>query len=150
MADTQKQHPAALFFSANHPISRYLEIKFVGVKDQVLTASLAGSPAFVEDPSTGRLHGGFATLVLDTVMGGTVMGEIGEVHPIATVGLTTRHRRRPLVGEKLVCHSKFEGQHDQIAHLSASIIAEESGEILSSATAIFMLGTRAEPLGSRV
>lgn len=146
----QKQHPAALFFSASHPISGYLEIKFIGVIDNVLTASVAGSAAFVEDRSTGRLHSGFATLVLDTVMGGTVMGEIGEIQPIATVGLTTRHMRRPHSGEKLLCHSIFEGQHDQMAHLSARIIAEESGEVLSAATAVFMLGTRAEPIGPRV
>ncbi|MEM7463202.1 MAG: hypothetical protein AAF362_11055, partial [Pseudomonadota bacterium] len=105
----QNQHPAARFFSASHPISEFVEINFIGVSDNILTASVVASSAFVEDPTTGRLHSGFCTLVLDSVMGGTVMGEIGEIRPIATVELTTRHRRRPFSGEKLLCRSKFEG-----------------------------------------
>ena len=146
----QNTHPAARFFSASHPISEYVDISFTGVSDNILTASVLASSAFVEDPVSGRLHSGFCTLVLDTVMGGTVMGEIGEIRPIATVELTTRHRRRPIAGEKLLCRSKFEGQHNQMAHVSSQIFVEETGETLSTATAIFMLGTRAEPLGPRV
>ncbi len=146
----QNQHPAAKFFSSRHPISKFVEISFLGVSENILTASVVASSAFVDDPQIGRLHSGFCTLVLDTVMGGTVMGEIGEIRPIATVELTTRHRRRPIAGEKLLCRSKFEGQHNEMAHLSSQIIVEATGETLSTATAVFMLGTRAEPLGPRV
>jgi acyl-coenzyme A thioesterase PaaI-like protein len=146
----EKPHPAQTFFSSAHPISEYLAITFLGVENHVLTAALDGPEAFVEDPSTRRLHSGLATLVLDTVMGGTVMGEMGRIQPIATAGLTTQHMRRPFAGENLRCSCRFEGIYHEMAHVSGQLIAANSGEILSTATGTFMIGTRAKPLGPRV
>jgi acyl-coenzyme A thioesterase PaaI-like protein len=146
----KKPHPAQTFFSSAHPISEYLSIAFLGVDNHVLTAALEGPVAFIEDEGTGRLHSGLATLVLDTVMGGTVMGEMGRIQPIATAGLTTQHMRRPFAGEALLCRSRFEGMYHDMAHVSGQLIAAASGEILSTATGTFMLGTRAKPLGPRV
>ena len=143
-------HPAERFFSANHPVSRVLDMTFEGVENRVLTVSLSAPPAFATDDKTNVCHSGLATLVLDTVMGGTVMGEMAVIQPIATAGLTAQHLRRPKVAERLLCEARYEGEHEDIAHVSGRLIAAETGEILSTATGAFMIGTRSKPLGARL
>ena len=144
------KHPAEIFFSSNHPISSYVSVRFVGVEDHVLTVALEAPGAFVENEATGEVHSGLATLILDTVLGGAVMGEIEKIQPIATVGLTTQHMRRAVKGEALLCKARFEGIHHDMAHMSGKLLNAETGETLSTATGTFMLGTRSKPLGARL
>ncbi len=143
-------HPAERFFSADHPVARVLDMTFEGVANHVLTVSLSAPPAFAADPEANTCHSGLASLVLDTVMGGTVMGEMAVIQPIATAGLTAQHLRRPRVSERLLCEARYEGEHEDIAHVSGRLIAAETGEILSTATGAFMIGTRSKPLGARL
>ncbi len=143
-------NPAERFFSAQHPLNATLQANFLGIDGNTLTVSLVPGAAFVADPESGDIHSGFATLALDTVMGGAVMGMMEKLQPIATAGLTTQHLRRPLVGEKLLCHARCEGFRKDIAHMSGQLVCAKTGEVLSTATGTFMMGTRARPLGSRV
>jgi acyl-coenzyme A thioesterase PaaI-like protein len=142
------QHPLERFFSAQHPLSSYLSFRLLGNESHVLTAELVASEAFVTDPESGKMHSGFASLVMDTVFGGTVMGEMERMQPIATIGLTTQHLRRARLGETLICEARFEGIHEGVAHVSGRLTV--AGEILSTATGTFMIGTRSKPLGVRV
>lgn len=143
-------HPAERFFSGGHPIVQYLALEFKGASNGVLVVELAAPEAFVVDVKTGRLHPGLATLVLDTVMGSTVMGELERIQPIATAGLTTQHMRRPVAGEKLICTARFGGIHQDMAHVGAQLTARDTAEVLSTASGTFMIGTRSKPLGVRV
>lgn len=145
-----QKHPLELFFSAQHPLSRFVNFRFLGVEGHELRAVVEADEVFILDPQSGTVHSGFATLVLDTVFGGTVMGEIERMQPIATIGLTVQHLRRARVGEKMLCKARYEGIHEDVAHVSGSIVAEETGEVLSTATGTFMVGTRSKPLGVRV
>lgn len=146
----EKKHPAEIFFSSNHPISSYLNLRFMGVEDHVMTAGFEVPEDFVVDHASGTVHSGLATLVLDTVLGGAVMGELDRLQPIATVGLTTQHMRRAMLGETLLCKARFEGIHQDMAHMSGKLVTAATGEILSTATGTFMIGTRSKPLGARL
>lgn len=143
-------HAIQAFFSSGHPISTYLSLEFLGIEDHALSIATKVPEQFVANRQTGEVHSGFATLLLDTVLGGAVLGEIEELQPIATVGLTTQHMRRAVKGEKLVCRAKLEGMHNGIAYMSGLVMAAETGEVLSTATGTFMIGTRAKPLGARL
>jgi len=79
-----------------------------------------------------------------------VLGQIKMLQPIATVGLTVQHMRRAVRGEKLVCVGHMEGIHHDMAYLSGHLKTAEAGEVLSTATGTFMIGTRAKPLGARL
>ncbi|MEZ5871463.1 MAG: PaaI family thioesterase [Nitratireductor sp.] len=149
-ADEKPKHPAEIFFSSNHPISSYVSVRFVGVENHVLTIALEAPAAFVDNEVTGEVHSGLATLILDTVLGGAVMGEMEKIQPIATVGLTTQHMRRAVKGEPLLCRARFEGIHRDMAHMSGMLVNADTGETLSTATGTFMLGTRSKPLGARL
>lgn len=143
-------HPAARFFSAGHPINEFLSFEIEEAGKGRVILDFTASDSFILDPATGEVHSGLATLVLDMIMGSTVMGELEEIKPIATAGLTTQHMRRPKGGEKLRCATEFQGIHADLAHVSAKLTAQDSGEVLSTATGTFMVGTRSKPLGYRV
>lgn len=145
-----QQHPIQQFFSLKHPITQYLTLTFLGEEANVLTVSLEAPEAFVADTATGAVHSGFATMVLDTVLGGAVLGHINLAQPIATAGLTIQHMRRARRGEELLCRAKLEGMHREMAHMSGQLVAAGTGETLSTATGTFMIGTRAKPLGARL
>jgi len=142
-------HPAERFFSAGHPINTYLKVRFVGVEAETLTVELEAPQSFVVDQASGEVHSGLATLILDTVMGGAVMGSMAVIRPIATAGLTVQHLRRPRAGEKLLCKAHKIGFHSDIAHMNGQLMTRQ-GEVLATATGSFMMGTRSKPLGARV
>ncbi len=144
-----QKHPIEQYFSFKHPLTEYLPMEFVGLEDGVLTMNVDVPEHFIADPATDAVHSGFATLVLDTVLGGAVLGHIKLSQPIATVGLTTQHMRRAIKGEKLVCRARLEGVHRDMAHMSGQLSTID-GETLSTATGTFMIGTRAKPLGARL
>ncbi|MFZ1815523.1 MAG: hypothetical protein WBO55_17175 [Rhizobiaceae bacterium] len=146
----EKKHPAELFFSSEHPISSYLNVKLVSASHTELVMSVVAPDSFVIDVQTGELHSGFATLMLDTVMGGTVFGGLEVMQPIATAGLTAQHMRRPRRGEQLLCIAQLQGIHRDMAHMNGKLVTGDQKEILSTATGTFMIGTRAKPLGARV
>jgi acyl-coenzyme A thioesterase PaaI-like protein len=143
-----KPHPARIFFSPAHPLSAHVPMRFADCSERTLTVEVRAPEAFRADGGTPQLHSGFATIVLDTVMGGSVFGSIEKLQPIATVGLNVQHRRRPLAGEELVCQADVVGVHDEIAHVRGTL-ATAQGETLAIAVGTFMIGTRSTPIGSK-
>lgn len=145
-----KPHPIELFFSSQHPISRHLGVRVLAVEDRTLSVAVEAGDCFLADAETGEMHSGLASLVLDTVFGGAVMGTLDRLQPIATIGLTTQHLRRPARGEGLVCRARMQGIHDDVAHVTGHLESAATGEVLSTATGSFMIGTRSKPLGVRL
>lgn len=143
-------HPAQRIFTSEHPVTKTLSVRFLGVENGVLSVSLIAPDSMVSDPESRTVHNGMATLILDSVMGGVVMGEMEQVQPIATTGLTVQHLRRAKAGEELLCRAKVEGMHVDIAHVSGLLLGIDGNECLSTATGSFMIGTRSKPLGDRV
>lgn len=143
-------HPLQRFFHSGHPISQFLKIDFEKAEGRTVSVLAEASEAFVSDPASGTIHSGFATLILDSVMGGSVMAQLDPIRPIATAGLTTQHLRRPQKGEMLRCEVVFQGIHADMAHMNGCITNADTDEILSTATGTFMIGTRAKPLGARL
>jgi acyl-coenzyme A thioesterase PaaI-like protein len=143
-------NPAERFFTSQHLVNAFLKIRYRGIEGNTLTVDLIGAPEFVIDAESGTLHTGFATLALDTVMGGAVIGTMEKIQPIATAGLTAQHMRRPRSGERLVCRATCEGFHGDVAHITGVLASAETGETLATAAGTFMIGTRAKPLGTRL
>lgn len=142
--------PVERFFNSNHPANATLKVRYLGFAECVLSVEIEASSDFVTDEATGALHSGFATLALDSVMGGAVLASLTDIKPFATAGLTVQHMRRPTAGERLVCKARCEGIHSDMAHMSGQLLNADSGEVLSTAAGTFMIGTRSKPLGSRV
>jgi len=136
----QTPHPIELFFSSSHPLAAKLETSFDGSKGGLVKIRILSPKSFQSEP--GSLHSGFATIILDSIMGGAVMGILTRVMPIATVGLSIHHLRRPVVGETLTGQALCTGVHNDLAYVTGELTGED-GEKTAIASGTFMLGTRA-------
>jgi len=141
-------HPAPIFFSSAHPLFSLFDIKFLETQPNYLSLKIIAQKEFVECEKTGRLHSGFCSLILDSVMGGSVMGSLDRIQPIATVNLTTQHTRQAVLGEALVCSARVETIENQIAVVTGKVVCCEKSGALASAIGSFMIGTRAMPLAN--
>lgn len=142
-------HPATIFFSPAHPLFSVIHFEFIETEPAFLSVQFIAGKEFVHQDEAGTLHSGFNTLILDSVMGGSVMGSLEKMQPIATVNLRTQHSRRAIVDETIICSATVECIEDQIAVVSGQIKSVKNNQILASAIGSFMIGTRATPLGDK-
>ena len=122
-----------------------LKLKFNPVVDHVLKIKLEAPRAF-SDSNPELVHTGLNTLLLDTVMGACVLGELKKPQPIATVKLSCNHLTMARIGEELVCSARYDGEENEIAYVTGEIRTIEDSRLLSSAIGTFMIGTAAKPL----
>lgn len=148
-AGSRPVHPIELFFSKAHPISSYLDVAFEGAEGGTVRVRVTGSPSFIRDNRTGELHSGFATLVLDSIMGGSVMGVLEILQPIATVGLSVNHLRRANSGETVLGKAVCTGVHGDLAYVTGELVSADHGDVLAIATGTFMIGTRRTSIRDR-
>ncbi len=141
-----RPHLAQLFFSAKHPLLSAFHFEFIRTDRDHLATRLEAPEQFVADETRGELHTGFHTLILDTVMGGTVLGSLEQPQPIATIKLTTQHCGRILVGQTIVCAGALQGVRNGVAYVHGEVRTEPGDELIATAVGTFMIGTRAVPL----
>jgi acyl-coenzyme A thioesterase PaaI-like protein len=134
-------HPIELFFSSSHPLSAKLEASFEGSRGGLVKIRILSPEIFRSDTQTRSLHSGFATIVLDSIMGGAVMGTLTQVMPIATVGLSIHHLRRPQAGETLTGEAFCTGLYNDLAYVTGELSGEDGAKV-AIASGTFMLGTR--------
>lgn len=143
---SSRPHLAQLFFSAEHPLLSAFHFEFVRTDRDHLATRLEAPEQFVADEASGELHTGFHTLILDTVMGGTVLGSLDQPQPIATVKLTTQHCARITAGQTIVCAGALQGVRNGVAYVHGEMRTEPGDELIATAIGSFMIGTRAIPL----
>ena len=136
----EEKHPAQILFTDKHPLTAILNIKFEGVVDRTLTVTVNAPESFADQDKI-HTHTGFSTLFLDTVMGSCVLGEIENPTAIATIKLSVNHLCRAKMGEKLICRAKFDAQENEIAYVSAKLVAGETELLIATAIGTFMVGT---------
>ena len=141
-------HPAQILFTEKHPLTSILELKFNPVVDHVLKVELSAPQTFA-DSNPEFVHSGLNTLLLDTVMGASVLGELPKPQPIATVKLTCSHLAKARVGEAIVCIARYDGEQHEIAYVTGEIRTADDNRLLSTALGTFMIGTTGKPLGSK-
>ena len=141
-------HPATLFFSKGHPLFAQFEVTFIETLPERLVLKFTAQKQFVDREDRERLHSGLCTLILDSVMGGAVMGSLEKLQPIATINLTTQHTLRPALDDVLVCAGEVTSIKNQIAIVSGKVTCAKTNAIMASAIGSFMIGTRATPLAA--
>lgn len=139
-------HPIERFFSADHPISRFINGSFEGSKDGYVVVNLTAPEALIHQKQTGLLHSGFALIVLDSIMGGAAMGTPGARFPLATVNLSINDLRRPRAGERLKGEANCVSIYNDLAYIKAELVSLEKGDVIAIASGTFMIGTRASSI----
>ena len=136
-----KPHPIISFFSNPHPLAKYLTFEFGTCEGGNVEVFTKAAPSFVRNVENGELHTGYATILLDSILGGAVFGMLETPVPIATVSLSINHLRRPEVGEKLHSTAQCSGVYNSLAYVSGKIESKKSGDVIAIATGTFMIGT---------
>lgn len=143
------KHPATIFFSSAHPLFAVFNFEFVEMSADLLSIKFNPQKEFVARKETGQLHSGYSTLILDSVMGGAVMGSLDQIQPIATINLTTQHSHRAVIDDAVICTAQVERIEDEIAVVTGQVIAVKSQDVLATAVGSFMIGTRSIPLDQK-
>ena len=80
-------HPARVLFTDQHPLMRHMDIEFLIAEDQCLKVRVVTPDFFRAEPHGTAAHSGFSSLILDTVMGSCVLGELEKLPRIAKPGM---------------------------------------------------------------
>jgi len=107
------------------------------------------TPASYDD-GDGNVHGGFLTIVNDSIMGLTVFTTLEEFKPIATVNLRTDYIEPLKCGTRAVCTCDCYAIVDEIAFVKAEIRTENDSTLIATGSAAFMVGTRGPSKVSRL
>lgn len=137
----QDMHPIQMFFSSHHPLANKIQASFEGSKGGTVHVQIEAQKDLVQNVEKSTLHSGFATIILDSIMGGAVMGTLSQLMPIATIGLSMHHMRRAVMGEKLTGKAVCTGTHNDIAYVTGELLGAD-GQPIAIASGTFMLGTR--------
>lgn len=136
-------HPARMFFSTSHPLLSALDFEFLRTDRKCVEVRVQAPKQFSRED--GRAHSGFATLVLDTVMGGTVMGSLEKLMPLATINLATHHLAPFEVGDWLRCSAHLVSMCHDVGVVDGVLELENKAGLQKVALSqgSFMIGTRA-------
>src|SRR5579871_2407051 len=103
-------------------------------------SSLPYRPIFVGDASTGVLHGGVVTAMLDESCGMAVQLALDGSRAIATLDLRIDYQKPATPGLDIKAHSRCTRVTRFIAFVRATAYQESEDEPVATATACFMIG----------
>jgi uncharacterized protein (TIGR00369 family) len=136
------------FLTHEHSLFRSLGLDPVLLGKGKATFSMDLPQEFAD--GEGFVHGGLATIILDSIFGLTVFTSLEELKPIATVNLRTDYVRRAPVGARAVCSAECEGIRDDIAYVTGRLLLHSDNSLLATGAGAFMVGTKGPIKGLRV
>lgn len=103
-------------------------------------SSLPYHPVFVGDETTGVIHGGVVTSMLDESCGMAVQLATPAMSAIATLDLRIDYLRPAIPGQAIRAHAHCYKLTRSIAFVRATAYQDSEDDPVASATAMFMLG----------
>jgi len=125
------------------PHMRELGIRFVSVEHGIAVAVVSYRPELVGDPTTGILHGGVVTSLLDSTAGAAVFSALPAPTPIATLDLRIDYLRPSTPEAALYARVECYKLTHNIAFTRGTAYNVDEGDPVASMAATFMLHTQA-------
>jgi uncharacterized protein (TIGR00369 family) len=125
------------------PHMRALGIRFIRVEEGAVTAELPYRPDLVGDPSTGVLHGGVVTSLLDSTAGAAVMTKLSSPTPIATLDLRIDYLRASTPHAMLHARVECYKLARHVAFVRGTAYNDDPRDPVASVVGTFMLRTQA-------
>lgn len=103
---------------------------------------------------SGTIHSGLATIIMDSMMGVSVLTALRRLVPIATINLRTDFLYAAPAGARARCACACDDIVDDVAYVTSHLSLED-GTAIARATGTFMVGTkgpviRGEKQGARL
>lgn len=136
------------FLAHEHSLFRTLRLEPVLIGRGQATFAMSLPTAFAD--ADGLIHGGLATIILDSIFGLTVFTAMDAVKPIATINLRTDYVARACVGARVRCAAHCDAIDDDIAYVSGRLTREDDGALIATASGAFMIGVKGPVMGMRV
>jgi uncharacterized protein (TIGR00369 family) len=125
------------------PHMRRIGYEVISVEGGVCLARLPYSAELVGDPTTGVLHGGVVTSLLDSTGGAAVLSRLGKPVSLATLDLRIDYLRPSTPGESVSARVEcFKHTHNIAFARGVAFNGDESDPIAAMA-ATYMLRTQA-------
>ncbi|MBL4583143.1 MAG: PaaI family thioesterase [Pseudomonadales bacterium] len=130
-------------FAKRHPGFKDLDFKIVAIENGTASMRLPYNRKFVGDLSTGSLHGGVITTLLDTVCGLCVMTKVRKFAPIATIDLRVDYLRPTKPDVDVIAEVECYHLTKSVAFLRGyAYLDDEDQEKVAHVTGSFMLNTK--------
>lgn len=126
-------------FTANVPHNAALGLQLVLAEPGEVEIRMPWAPHLVGDPSTGVIHGGALTSLVDATCGAAVFLAVVPPRPIATLDLRLEHLRRAEPHVDLWCRASCERVTTHIAFVRAIAHQGDPAAPCATARATFMI-----------
>lgn len=132
----------AKLFSSMSPHMRQLGLKIDSIQSGVCVAQLPFSEDLVGDPTTGVLHGGVVTSLLDTAGGAAVLSALGQPLALATLDLRIDYLRPSTPGQAVRARVECYKHTYNIAFARGVAFESSEADPIASMAATYMLRTQ--------
>lgn len=136
------QETARAFFSNSHPLYLSLGMQPLVVTKDGVSVTCLPDESFSAGKNRPHLHSGVLTIILDTVFGMSVFARLQDMRSIATINLKTEYIKPVTANTLIKCTANCYAVRGDIGHVRGEIADAQSNQILATATAAFMIGTR--------
>jgi len=136
------------FFTEEHPLFARFHIDPLAVGEGEVTISAGLDEVFCHVPESNEIFGGAMAIILDTVLGFSVVTRLKDLVPIATINLRTDYVAKAVSGTKIRCHAHCYSRRDSVAFVRGEVTCFQTGETLATALGTFMIGTRGPKYGA--
>ena len=134
--DEKKRNVARQFISAI-PYSRALGMVLERIEDGVVVISMPYDERLIGDPSSGVIHGGAVSALMDTCAGAAVMSHPSAPVATATIDLRIDYMRPARAGERIVARAECYNVTRSVAFVRATAHDGDDQRPVATATGAF-------------
>jgi uncharacterized protein (TIGR00369 family) len=135
---TENSQSSPRQFISALPHAKALGMQLLSIGDGRAEICMDWDPRFVGDPSTGVIHGGAVSALMDTCCGAAVMSYPGAIGT-ATIDLRIDYMRAATPGQRITARAECYHVTRSVAFLRATASDQDTGIPVASATGSFTI-----------
>ncbi|MCV6825189.1 MULTISPECIES: PaaI family thioesterase [Halocynthiibacter] len=134
--DQDRQNLARQFIEAI-PYAKALDLRLEAIDDGVAVISMPYDERMVGDPSTGVIHGGAVSALMDTCSGAAVMSHPTMAIATATIDLRIDYMRSATPGQRIKTRAECYHVTRNVAFVRATAFDDDDANPVAAATGAF-------------
>lgn len=128
-------------FAQHIALNNAMGLEFVDLGDGEATMRLPWDERFIGDPSTGALHGGAISVLMDSTSGAAAFMGLRRPDAIATLDLRIDYMKPTTRGLAVICRAHCYKLTRSVAFVRGFAYHSDIDDPIAAATATFMIGT---------